>query len=219
MKCESLSAIVSFPLLNFISVQREDLAASGGILLVVALLVAAVVYRLKIRQLRKRQEELVGLVEELVALVDGQVKELHKETLQRQEIEQQLQEQIVERKRVAEKVEAAARTKDEFLASLNHEIRTPLNGVVGALDLTALTELTAEQKELLQMCHSSANALLAVLNEILDYSKMEAGELHFEETQFQVADTLAEAARTVALRAHQKKLELLYFIARGVPAC
>src|SRR5207247_8194042 len=63
-----------------------------------------------------------------------------------------------------------------------------------------------------------ADALLTVLNDILDFSKIEAGKLHFEETQFQIADTLAQAARTIAVRAHQKKLELAYFVARGVPA-
>src|SRR5205085_5394728 len=157
MKCESLFAVAS-PSFNFNSGQREDLAASGGILLVAALLVAAVVYRLQIRRLRGGQKE-------LVAHLDSQTKELQEEILQRREIQHQLHEQIVERNRVAEKVEAAARTKDEFLAGLNHEIRTPLNGVVGALDLTALTELTAEQKELLHMCRSSANALLTVLND------------------------------------------------------
>ena len=69
------------------------------------------------------------------------------------------------------------------------------------------------------MCRSSADSLLVVLNDILDFSKIEAGKLHFEEKQFQIADTLAEAARTIAVRAHQKKLELAYFVDRGVPAC
>src|SRR5437763_1211659 len=176
------------------------------------LLIAAGAYRLRIRQLRKRQEE-------LVALVDGRTKELQEEVVQRRKTEQQLQEHVVERNRATEKAEGAARAKGEFLANMSHEIRTPLNGVIGTLDLTAQTELTAEQKELLQMCRSSADSLLVVLNDILDFSKIEAGKLHFEEKQFQIADTLAEAARTIAVRAHQKKLELAYFVDRGVPAC
>src|SRR5436305_11651333 len=186
--------------------------ANVEILLAVALLITAGAELLKNRRLRKRQEELVALVHECT-------KDLQEEIGQHQKTEQQLQEQVMERNRITEKAEAAARTKGEFLANLSHEIRTPLNGVIGTLDLAAKTELTVEQKELLQICRSSADALLAVLNDILDFSEIEEGKLHLEEKQFEVTDTLAEAARTFAVDAHRKKLELAYFVARGVPAC
>src|SRR5947209_8713251 len=185
--------------------------ANVEILLAVALLITAGAYLLKNRQLRKLQEKLVALVHECT--------ELQEEIVQHQKAEQHLQEQMMERNRITEKAEAAARTKGEFLANLSHEIRTPLNGVIGTLDLAAQTELTVEQKELLQICRSSADALLAVLNDILDFSEIEEGKPCLEEKQFEVTDTLAEAARTFAVGAHRKKLELAYFVGRGVPAC
>src|SRR5436305_2474965 len=184
--------------------------ANVEILLAVALLITAGAELLKNRRLRKRQEELVALVHECT-------KDLQEEIGQHQKTEQQLQEQVMKRNRITEKAEAAARTKGEFLANLSHEIRTPLNGVIGTLDLTAQTELTVEQKELLQICRSSADALLAVLNDILDFSEIEEGKLHFEEKQFEVTDTLAEAARTFAVGAHRKKWKWLISGGRGSP--
>ena len=156
------------------------------------------VYRWRIRHMRKREEDLVVQVNERT---------------------RELQQEIIERNRATEKAEAATRAKGEFLASMSHEIRTPLNGVMGSLDLAVQTQVTTEQKELLQMCRSSADALLVALNDILDFSKIEAGKLQFEEAEFQLPEILAKAARTVAVAAHQKKLELAYFVDPDVPPC
>ena len=155
-------------------------------------------YQFRIRHMRKREEDLVIQVNDRT---------------------RELQQEIIERNRATEKAEAATRAKGEFLASMSHEIRTPLNGVMGSLDLAAQTQVMAEQKELLQMCRSSADALLVVLNDILDFSKIEAGKLQFEEAEFQLPEILAKAARTVAVSAHQKKLELTYFMDADVPPC
>lgn len=155
-------------------------------------------YQLRIRHMRKREESLIIQVNERT---------------------KQLQQEIIERNRATEKAEAATQAKGEFLASMSHEIRTPLNGVMGSLDLAIQTQVMAEQKELLQMCRSSADALLVVLNDILDFSKIEAGKLQFEEAEFQLPEVLAKAARTLAVRAHQKKLELAYFTDPDVPPC
>ena len=181
------------------------LCICGGILIVVG------AYRLRVRQLKNRQQE-------LVSLVDERTKELQEEIVHRKETEKQLQEEIIERNRATEHAEAATRAKSEFLANMSHEIRTPLNGVMATLELAAQTELNDEQKELLQMSRDSADALLLVLNDILDFSKIEAGRLKFEEREFQLTDTLADAARTMAVRAHQKKLELNYMVGSDVPA-
>lgn len=113
--------------------------------------------------------------------------------------------------------EAASKAKSEFLANMSHEIRTPLNGVIGTLDLARDTGLTEAQRELLDMASSSANALLAVINDILDFSKIEAGKLEFEAIEFEVREVVAEALRSVAVRAHQKGLELAYDVAPDVP--
>ncbi|HLJ30053.1 MAG TPA: response regulator [Candidatus Angelobacter sp.] len=123
--------------------------------------------------------------------------------------------QIQEARRAAE---AAAQAKSDFLSNMSHEIRTPLNGIMGMLELAGETKLSTEQKELLTLAGESAGALLSVVNDVLDFSKIEAGKMELEEAEFDVADTVAEAARTVLVRAHQKKLELLYQVAADVPS-
>jgi signal transduction histidine kinase/ligand-binding sensor domain-containing protein/DNA-binding response OmpR family regulator len=167
--------------------------------------------RLHNRRQRRREAELLLLVNE-------RTKELQEEILQRKETEVKLHEQVAERNLATQKAESAARAKGEFLANMSHEIRTPLNGVIGSLELASQTELTAEQKELLHMGRSSAQLLLSVVNGILDFSKIDAGKLHIEAAEFQIADVMDGAARTMAVGAHQKKLELSYFFEPNVPA-
>jgi signal transduction histidine kinase/ligand-binding sensor domain-containing protein/DNA-binding response OmpR family regulator len=116
-----------------------------------------------------------------------------------------------------EMAEAATRAKSDFLANMSHEIRTPLNGVTGMLDLMTQSELAADQKQLLSMARDSANTLMVVINDILDFSKIEAGMLAFDKSEFNLAAIVAEAARTMALHAHQKGLELVYQVDPQIP--
>ncbi len=117
-------------------------------------------------------------------------------------------------KRVAEEATAA---KGEFLANMSHEIRTPMNAILGMTDLALRTKLTVRQREYLRSVQHSAEALLTLISDILDVSKIEARRLSLEQVTFGVRDTVEEAVRLLAPRAHEKGLELACHIQPDVP--
>ncbi|HWX56821.1 MAG TPA: PAS domain S-box protein [Verrucomicrobiae bacterium] len=113
--------------------------------------------------------------------------------------------------------EAANKTKDEFLANMSHEIRTPLNGVIGMLELAGDPGLSSQHAEFIGLAGSAAGSLLSVVNDILDYSKIAAGKLELERTEFDLADTVAQALGIMSLNALKKGLSLTSHLTPDVP--
>ena len=116
-----------------------------------------------------------------------------------------------------EAAEAASRAKNDFLANMSHEIRTPMNAVLGMTELVLDTPLTPSQHEYLTMVHDSGENLLQLINEILDYSKIEAGKLELVPDLFNVREMLGDAMKSLAVRAERTNLELAFRVAADIP--
>lgn len=116
-----------------------------------------------------------------------------------------------------EEAEQASSAKGEFLATVSHEIRTPMNGVLGTLELLEDMEMGEEQRELVVTAHSSAETLIKIINNVLDFSKIESGQMQLENIEFDLVKTVADVTNLVGRRARTKGVQVSYSLATDLP--
>ena len=126
-------------------------------------------------------------------------------------------EKLREAQRKSIEAEAASQAKTDFLARMSHEIRTPLNAIIGMTELALDDELNDRQKKVVDIIKSESEALMSLVNQVLDFSKIEAQRLELEHIPFELARLLEDIADSAAVKAHEKGLECILYIAADVP--
>jgi signal transduction histidine kinase/CheY-like chemotaxis protein/HPt (histidine-containing phosphotransfer) domain-containing protein len=217
----ALTGLRSFGLVptNFLTVNGMQMGSAAEMLLL-ALALAA---RFNAIRADKEKAQAAALIakQELVEALQTSERVLEERVLQRTAELEDANERLLEQEdtlrhamRVAEN---ASKMKSEFLANMSHEIRTPMNAIIGLAYLALKTELTTKQRDYVSKIHRAGESLLTVINDILDFTKIEAGKLEMENIVFSLDEVLGNVATVTGQRAQDKQIEYLFQVPPEVP--